>query len=92
MGLPGPGQGHSHPDRLRLVFKPDLRARDEDQSYHCWAEFYAPGLGWIHHDVSVADLYHGDYPINADNERLVRLTSADGTLWQRSSEGQLLLR
>lgn len=25
--------------------KPDLRARDEDQSYHCWAEFYAPGLG-----------------------------------------------
>jgi transglutaminase-like putative cysteine protease len=59
--------------------KPDLRARDADQSYHCWAEFYAPGLGWVSHDVSVADLYHGDFPINADNERLVRLTSADGT-------------
>ncbi|PYM20279.1 MAG: hypothetical protein DMD81_02200 [Candidatus Rokuibacteriota bacterium] len=59
--------------------KPDLRARDQDQSYHCWAEFYAPGLGWIHHDVSVADLYHGEYPVNADNETLAKLTSADGT-------------
>lgn len=59
--------------------KPELRASDQDQSYHCWAEFYAPGLGWLHHDVAVADLYEGDYPVNADNERLVRLTSADGT-------------
>jgi transglutaminase-like putative cysteine protease len=59
--------------------KPDLRARDQDQSYHCWAEFYAPGLGWVHHDVAVADLYHGDFPVNAENERLLRLTVADGT-------------
>lgn len=59
--------------------KPDLRARDADQSYHCWAEFYAPGLGWVRHDVAVADLYHGDVPVNADNERLIRLTAADGT-------------
>jgi transglutaminase-like putative cysteine protease len=59
--------------------KPELRAQDLDQSYHCWAEFYAPGIGWIAHDVSVADLYAGDYPVTADNERLVRLTSADGT-------------
>src|SRR6266550_5851335 len=58
--------------------KPDLRAQDQDQSYHCWAEFYAPGLGWVHHDVAVADLYHGDFPVNADNERLLRLTVADG--------------
>jgi transglutaminase-like putative cysteine protease len=59
--------------------KPELRAVDADQSYHCWAEFYAPGLGCLHHDVSVADLYEGPYPITPDNERLVRLTSADGT-------------
>ncbi|HYB73016.1 MAG TPA: transglutaminase domain-containing protein [Candidatus Sulfotelmatobacter sp.] len=59
--------------------KPDLRAQDQDQSYHCWAEFYAPGLGWVHHDVAVADLYEGDYPITAENERLVRLTASDGT-------------
>jgi transglutaminase-like putative cysteine protease len=24
-----------------------LMGEDQDQSYHCWAEFYAPGLGWI---------------------------------------------
>jgi len=59
--------------------KPDLRASDADQGFHCWAEFYAPGLGWLHHDVAVADLYEGTYPVTADNERLVRLTSADGT-------------
>lgn len=59
--------------------KPELRGQDQDQSYHCWAEFYAPGLGWVPHDVSVADLYAGDYPITEDNRRLVRLTSADGT-------------
>ena len=59
--------------------KPDLRARDQDQSYHCWAEFYAPGIGWIHHDVSVADLYHDDFPVNSENERLIKLTTADGT-------------
>lgn len=59
--------------------KPELRAQDQDQSYHCWAEFYAPGLGWVPHDVSVADLYAGEYPITEENHRLVRLTSADGT-------------
>ena len=59
--------------------KPDLRARDQDQSYHCWAEFYASGIGWIRHDVAVADLYHGEFPVNTDNERLIKLTTADGT-------------
>jgi len=58
--------------------KPDLRAQDQDQSYHCWAEFYAPGLGWLHHDVAVADLYHGDFRVTPDNERLLKLTVADG--------------
>jgi hypothetical protein len=57
--------------------KPGLH--DQDQSYHCWAEFYAGGIGWIHHDVAVADLYHGDFTVDADNDRLVRLTTADGT-------------
>ena len=59
--------------------KPDLMGQDQDQSYHCWAEFYAPGLGWIPHDVAVADLYAGEFPVNNDNEKLVRLTTADGT-------------
>lgn len=60
-------------------FKPDLDQQDLDQSYHCWAQFYASGLGWIPHDVAVADLYAGDFVTNPDNEVLVRRTTADGT-------------
>ena len=59
--------------------KPELRDRDEDQSYHCWAMFYAPGLGWVPHDVAVADLYKADIPITTANAKLVRLTTSDGT-------------
>lgn len=60
-------------------FKPEFRGKDADQSYHCWATFYAPGLGWLPHDVGVADLYHGEFEVTADNEALIRRTAADGT-------------
>ena len=59
-------------------FKPDLNGVDGDQSYHCWATFYAPGLGWIPHDVAVADMYIGDMVATPDNETLMRRTTADG--------------
>jgi transglutaminase-like putative cysteine protease len=59
-------------------FKPDLNGNDLDQSYHCWATFYAPGLGWIPHDVAVADMYAGEMPVTSDNEVLMRRTTADG--------------
>jgi transglutaminase-like putative cysteine protease len=60
-------------------FKPDLNGHDLDQSYHCWAAFYAPGIGWIPHDVAVADMYAGDFQVTSDNEVLMRRTTADGT-------------
>lgn len=59
-------------------FKPDLNGYDLDQSYHCWATFYAPGLGWIPHDVAVADMYVGEMVATPDNEVLMRRTTADG--------------
>jgi transglutaminase-like putative cysteine protease len=59
-------------------FKPELNGHDLDQSYHCWATFYAPGLGWIPHDVAVADLYAGEFEVTTDNEVLMRRTTADG--------------
>jgi hypothetical protein len=59
-------------------FKPDLDGVDTDQSYHCWATFYAPGLGWVPHDVSVADMYVGEISATPDNEMLMRRTTADG--------------
>jgi transglutaminase-like putative cysteine protease len=59
-------------------FKKELDGQDADQSYHCWPEFYASGLGWVPHDVAVADIFKGDFQMNADNEKLVRLTTGDG--------------
>jgi transglutaminase-like putative cysteine protease len=59
-------------------FKPDLNGVDGDQSYHCWAAFYAPGLGWVPHDVAVADMYIGEMVATPDNETLMRRTTADG--------------
>ena len=59
-------------------FKKELDGQDADQSYHCWPEFYASGIGWVPHDVAVADIFVGDFQSNADNEKLVRLTTADG--------------
>jgi hypothetical protein len=58
------------------IFKPALDGQDKDGSYHCWPEFYATGLGWISHDVAVADIFRGTFPLNADNDEKVRLTVA----------------
>ena len=66
----------------RLVYgsipKPTLDGKDADQSYHCWPEFYAKGIGWIPHDVAVADLYHDEFPLTEENKSGVELTSAVG--------------
>jgi len=59
-------------------FKKELDGQDTDQSYHCWPEFYATGIGWVPHDVAVADIFVGDFQSSADNEKLVRLTTGDG--------------
>lgn len=59
-------------------FKKELDGQDADQSYHCWPEFYVGGIGWVPHDVAVADIFVGDFQSNAHNEELVRLTTADG--------------
>jgi transglutaminase-like putative cysteine protease len=59
-------------------FKKELDGQDADQSYHCWPEFYVSGQGWIPHDVAVADIFAGGFATNADNEKLVQLTTGDG--------------
>jgi transglutaminase-like putative cysteine protease len=66
----------------RMVYgsflKAELNGQDRDQSYHCWPEFWAPELGWIPHDVAVADIFVGDFTLNEENGEKVRLTTADG--------------
>ena len=59
-------------------FKASLDGVDKDQSYHCWPEFWAPGIGWIPNDVAVADIFNGPIPMTEKNQPLVTLTTADG--------------
>ena len=59
-------------------FKAELDGQDADQSYHCWPEFFVPGMGWVPHDVAVADIFSGDFKTTPENDKLVRLTTGDG--------------
>jgi transglutaminase-like putative cysteine protease len=60
------------------LLKPTLNGLDVDASYHCWIQFYAPNLNWVTLDVSVADIYMGDFPLTEQNQKLVELTTAVG--------------
>jgi transglutaminase-like putative cysteine protease len=60
------------------LLKPTLNGVDVDGSYHCWIQFYAPNLEWVTLDVSLADLYLGDFTLTEKNQRLVELTTATG--------------
>jgi transglutaminase-like putative cysteine protease len=60
------------------LLKPTLNGLDVDASYHCWIQFYAPNLNWVTLDVSVADIYMGDFPLTEKNQKLVELTTAVG--------------
>lgn len=67
---------------IRMVygsfFKGPLDGTEEDQSYHCWIEFWAPNLEWIPLDVAIADVFVDDFELNEANARKVELTVADG--------------
>lgn len=60
------------------LLKPTLNGLDIDGSYHCWVQFYAPNLDWVTLDVSVADIYMGDFSLTEKNQKLVELTTAVG--------------
>lgn len=68
------------PTRLKYgsLFKPSLDGVDKDGSYHCWPEFYAPGLGWISHDVALADIFVEPIALDDANRDKVVLTTAAG--------------
>jgi len=60
------------------LLKPTLNGMDIDGSYHCWIEFFAPRLGWIPLDASLANIYASEIPLNDKNKKLVELTTATG--------------
>jgi hypothetical protein len=60
------------------LLKPTLNGMDVDGSYHCWIEFFAPRLGWIPLDASLANIYAQEIKIADNNKKLVELTTSTG--------------
>ena len=36
--------------------RPENEAKDHNPGYRCWANFFAPGIGWVPLDISSADV------------------------------------
>ena len=60
------------------LLKPTLNGMQIDGSYHCWIQFYAPNYGWLPLDVSLANIYGKQFPLNDKNQKLVELATATG--------------
>lgn len=60
------------------LLKGPLDGVDQDQGYHCWAEFHAPQIGWVPIDVASADLFVGNFVANEHSRPRVHLTVANG--------------
>jgi transglutaminase-like putative cysteine protease len=60
------------------LLKPTLNGQEIDGSYHCWIEFFAPRLGWIPLDASLANIYAQEIKIDDNNKKLVELTTSTG--------------
>ena len=67
---------------VRMVYgsllKPTLNGMNVDASYHCWIEFFAPRMGWLPLDASLANIYAEEIPLNDKNKKLVELTTSTG--------------
>jgi transglutaminase-like putative cysteine protease len=67
---------------VRMVYgsllKPMLNGMEVDASYHCWIQFFAPRLGWLPLDASLANIYSENIPLNDKNKKLVELTTSTG--------------
>lgn len=74
------------------VFWEDKQGKDEDVSYHCWPEFYAPGAGWVVVDASQADfapVKHDFYFGNLETRRINFATGRDIDLAPKQKDGKL---
>ena len=45
------------------MYRKRLDGKSEDQSYHCWQEYWDPEKGWVPIDVAFGDLFEkpGDF-------------------------------
>ena len=74
------------------VFWADKDGKDEDISYHCWPEYYVPGLGWAVLDASQGDYAPekcGFYFGNLESRRIVFCQGRDINLAPRQDGDRL---
>ncbi len=65
------------PAKFQIGFPiPVERGEGQIEGYHCWAEFYVPGFGWVPVDSSEANLHpdQRDYFFGAHDENRVEFT------------------
>ena len=65
------------PVKFQIGFPIPLeRGEGQIEGYHCWAEFYVPGFGWVPVDASEANLHPDkrDYFFGAHDENRVEFT------------------
>lgn len=65
------------PARFAIGFPiPEKRGEGEVKGYHCWAEFYVPGYGWVPVDISEARKHPelAEYYFGAHTEDRVEFT------------------
>jgi len=76
---------------VRMVYgslvKTALNGMEVDASYHCWIQFFAPRLGWVPLDASLANIYWEHIPLNDKNKKLVELTTSTG--YQGADQGKV---
>lgn len=60
------------------LLKPTLNGMETDASYHCWIEIFAPQIGWLPLDASLANIYAEPIELTDKNKKLVELTTSTG--------------
>ncbi len=81
------------PARFHMGFPiPETRGEGKVGGYHCWAEFYLAGTGWVPVDISEADKYPdlAEYYFgNLTEDRIAFVTGRDLDLTPRPAAGRL---
>ncbi|HEV2803111.1 MAG TPA: transglutaminase-like domain-containing protein [Pyrinomonadaceae bacterium] len=78
------------PARFRIGFPlPADRGAGEVSGYHCWAEFYAEGIGWVPVDASEAakDPARREYFFGAHDENRVEFTTGRDLVLSPKQQG-----
>jgi transglutaminase-like putative cysteine protease len=81
------------PARFSIGFPlPDKRGEGEIQGYHCWAEFYLKGYGWVPVDASEASKHpeKKDYFFGSHDENRIQFSTGRDLILRPVQQGSAL--